>query len=156
METEAGAPLNIQFAIAELGDLPLTVQCDADQLQQVFVNLAVNALDAMGSAGGVLRVLAESSAGESRSVRITFADTGPGVAAEDRSRVFDPFFTTKEPGKGTGMGLAISQSIMRDHGGEISFRQSTSDGSRFFVTIPVASPPSPAEPGAGRSVANPP
>ena len=74
---------------------------------------------------------------EDRSARITFADTGPGIAAVDRSRVFDPFFTTKEPGKGTGMGLAVSQSIMRDHGGEISF-ESASDGTRFFVTMPVA------------------
>ena len=135
VETEV-ARRNIQL-IAELGDQPLTVQCDADQLQQVFVNLAINALDAMAATGGMLRVLAESGAGEDRSARITFADTGPGIAAVDRSRVFDPFFTTKEPGKGTGMGLAVSQSIMRDHGGEISF-ESASDGTRFFVTMPVA------------------
>jgi two-component system NtrC family sensor kinase len=135
VETEV-ARRNIQL-IAELGDQPLTVQCDADQLQQVFVNLAINALDAMAATGGRLRVLAESGAGEDRSARITFADTGPGIAAVDRSRVFDPFFTTKEPGKGTGMGLAVSQSIMRDHGGEISF-ESASDGTRFFVTMPVA------------------
>jgi two-component system NtrC family sensor kinase len=133
VETEV-ARRNIQL-IAELGDQPLTVQCDADQL--VFVNLAINALDPMAATGGRLRVLAESGAGEDRSARITFADTGPGIAAVDRSRVFDPFFTTKEPGKGTGMGLAVSQSIMRDHGGEISF-ESASDGTRFFVTMPVA------------------
>jgi signal transduction histidine kinase len=151
VETEA-ARRNIQL-IAELGDQPLTVQCDADQLQQVFVNLAINALDAMGAAGGMLRVLAEYGAGEGRSARITFADTGPGVAAEDRSHVFDPFFTTKEPGKGTGMGLAISQSIMRDHAGEISF-ESASDGTRFFVTMPVAPLPSRTEPGTGRSAGN--
>jgi two-component system, NtrC family, sensor kinase len=137
VETEV-ARRNIQL-IAELGDQPLTVQCDADQLQQVFVNLAINALDAMAATGGMLRVLAESGAGEDRSARITFEDTGPGIAAVDRSRVFDPFFTTKEPGKGTGMGLAVSQSIMRDHGGEISF-ESASDGTRFFVTMPVAAP----------------
>jgi signal transduction histidine kinase len=135
VETEV-ARRDIQL-IAELGDQPLTVQCDADQLQQVFVNLAINALDAMAATGGMLRVLAESGTGEDRSARITFADTGPGIAAVDRSRVFDPFFSTKEPGKGTGMGLAVSQSIMRDHGGEISF-ETASDGTRFFVTMPVA------------------
>jgi two-component system NtrC family sensor kinase len=151
VETEA-ARRNIQL-IVELGDQPLTVKCDADQLQQVFVNLAVNALDAMAAKGGMLRVLAESGAAEGRSARITFADTGPGVAEEDRSRVFDPFFTTKEPGKGTGMGLAVSQSIMRDHGGEISF-ESESDGTRFFVTMPVAPLRSRTEPGVGRSASS--
>jgi signal transduction histidine kinase len=151
VETEA-ARRNIQL-IVELGDQPLTVQCDADQLQQVFVNLAVNALDAMAAKGGMLRVQAEPGAAEGRSARITFADTGPGVAAEDRSRVFDPFFTTKEPGKGTGMGLAVSQSIMRDHGGEISF-ESESDGTRFFVTMPMAPLRSRTEPGVGRSASS--
>jgi two-component system NtrC family sensor kinase len=147
VETEA-ARRNIQL-IVELGYQPLTVQCDADQLQQVFVNLAVNALDAMAASGGMLRVLAQSGAEEGRSARITFADTGPGVAAEDRSRVFDPFFTTKEPGKGTGMGLAISQSIMRDHEGEISF-ETAPDGTRFFVTIPLAPLLSRTDSGVGR------
>jgi two-component system, NtrC family, sensor kinase len=151
VETEA-ARRSIQLS-AELGDQPLTVQCDADQLEQVFVNLAVNALDAMAAKGGVLRVLAESGAGDDRLARITFADTGPGVATEDRSRVFDPFFTTKEPGKGTGMGLAVSQSIMRDHGGEISF-ESASDGTRFFVTMPVAPLRSRTEPGVSGSVSS--
>ncbi len=136
VETEA-VRRNVSLT-TELGDAPLVVECDADQLQQVFVNLAVNALDAMRETGGTLRVLAAAAAdpdGVCRA-RVTFADTGPGVAPQDRSRVFDPFFTTKEPGKGTGMGLAVSQSIMRDHGGEISF-ESGSDGTRFFVTMPM-------------------
>ncbi|MGH7914029.1 MAG: sensor histidine kinase, partial [Candidatus Binataceae bacterium] len=123
---------------AELGERPLTAECDADQLQQVFINLAVNALDAMDPDGGTLRVVAEvSGIDHERRARITFADTGPGVPPQVRSRMFDPFFTTKEPGKGTGMGLAVSQSIMRDHGGDLSF-ESGPEGARFFVTIPVA------------------
>jgi two-component system, NtrC family, sensor kinase len=123
---------------ADLGERPLTAECDADQLQQVFINLAVNAFDAMAPDGGTLRVVAEvSGIDHERHARIVFADTGPGVAPQLRSRVFDPFFTTKEPGKGTGMGLAVSQSIMRDHGGELSF-ESDSEGARFFVTIPMA------------------
>ena len=122
----------------ELGERPLLAECDADQLQQVFINLAVNALDAMDPDGGTLRVVAEvSGIDHERRARITFADTGPGVPPQARSRVFDPFFTTKEPGKGSGMGLAVSQSIMRDHGGELSF-ESGPEGARFFVTIPVA------------------
>jgi signal transduction histidine kinase len=137
VETEA-ARRQVRLS-AELGDRPLTARCDASQLQQVFVNLAVNALDAMESGGGgTLRVVAEvNGIDRERHARITFADTGPGVPAQARSRVFDPFFTTKEPGKGSGMGLAVSQSIMRDHGGELSFESSPA-GARFIVTIPLA------------------
>ncbi|HZO83462.1 MAG TPA: HAMP domain-containing sensor histidine kinase [Candidatus Binataceae bacterium] len=136
VETEA-VRRNVRLT-AELGEEPLTVDCDADQLQQVFVNLAVNALDAMGETGGTLQVLASAEGVNGiRRARVTFADTGPGVAPQDRSRVFDPFYTTKEPGKGTGMGLAVSQSIMRDHGGEITLESDT-DGTRFFVTMPMA------------------
>jgi two-component system, NtrC family, sensor kinase len=136
IETEA-ARRQVHLS-TELGERPLTAECDADQLQQVFINLAVNALDAMDPDGGTLRVVAEvSGIDHERRARITFADTGPGVPPQVRSRVFDPFFTTKEPGKGSGMGLAVSQSIMRDHGGELSF-ESGPEGARFFVTIPIA------------------
>jgi signal transduction histidine kinase len=136
IETEA-TRRNVQLVTA-LGDAPLVVRCDADQLQQVFVNLAMNALDAMKSTGGTLRVIAGIHGGDGTpQARVTFADTGSGVAPQDRSRVFNPFFTTKEPGEGTGMGLAVSQSIMRDHGGEISLESGT-DGTNFFVTMPIA------------------
>jgi two-component system, NtrC family, sensor kinase len=67
---------------------------------------------------------------------ITFEDTGTGVSPQHKASVFDPFFTTKEPGKGTGMGLAVSQSIMRAHNGEITF-DSGPLGTRFFVAIPM-------------------
>lgn len=135
IETEA-VIRDVQL-IVDLGDAPLVVECNADQLQQVFVNLAVNALDAMRTTGGTLRVSATAPERNGvRLARVTFADTGPGVAPQDRLRVFDPFFTTKEPGKGTGMGLAVSQSIMRDHGGEISLESGPS-GTRFFVTMPM-------------------
>jgi two-component system NtrC family sensor kinase len=144
VETEA-VRRNVQL-ITDLGDAPLVVECNADQLQQVFVNLAVNALDAMSVTGGTLRVLGTVEGADGiRLARITFADTGPGVAPQDRSRVFDPFFTTKEPGKGTGMGLAVSQSIMRDHGGEISL-ESGPGGTRFFVTMPMTAASAQAQP----------
>jgi two-component system NtrC family sensor kinase len=152
IETEA-AHRQVRLTAA-LGEQPLTAECDADQLQQVFINLAVNALDAMDPDGGTLRVVAElSDIDHGRCARITFADTGSGVPPQVRSRVFDPFFTTKEPGKGTGMGLAVSQSIMRDHGGELSF-ESGPEGARFFVTIPVASADASAQAHHGLSVAN--
>ena len=127
---------NVQVEPA-LGAQPLLVKCDPDQLQQVFVNLAVNALDAMAESGGILRVSAEVHEDESKSaLKIIFEDNGNGVPLGDRARLFDPFFTTKEPGKGTGMGLAVSQSIMHDHEGEIGF-DSRPIGARFFVTIPL-------------------
>jgi two-component system, NtrC family, sensor kinase len=121
--------------LTELGDKPLIVDCDGDQLQQVFVNLAINALDAMADNGGTFRVSAETENSEPR-LKITFEDTGTGVLPQHRGNVFDPFFTTKEPGKGTGMGLAVSQSIVRDHNGEITFDSGPS-GTRFYVTLPM-------------------
>ena len=135
VETEA-ARRNVAV-VKELGEKPLMVDCDGDQLQQVFVNLAINALDAMAINGGTFRVTAEieDSDREPR-LKITFADTGTGVLPEHQGSVFDPFFTTKEPGKGTGMGLAVSQSIMHDHNGEITFDSGPS-GTRFYVTLPM-------------------
>src|SRR5512146_2944076 len=98
---EAEAARRQVHLTADLGERPLTAECNADQLQQVFINLAVNAFDAMAPDGGTLRVVAEvSGIDHERHARIIFADTGPGVAPQVRSRVFDPFFTTKEPGKG--------------------------------------------------------
>jgi two-component system NtrC family sensor kinase len=137
METEAAR--RQVLVMAELGSSPLLAECDAGQLQQVFVNLEMNALDAMTMQnGGTLNIRGESGgAGDGGIVKVTFEDTGPGVSPQDATRVFDPFFTTKDPGYGTGMGLAVSQSIIRDHGGEISF-ESGPKGSRFFVTIPSA------------------
>ena len=125
--------------IARLGESPLMVNCDADQLEQVFVNMIMNAFDAMNRGGGTLRVTAtsEKNSGGSR-VTIAFEDTGAGVAPEHEKSLFAPFFTTKEPGKGTGMGLAVSQSIVREHDGEITFSSAPS-GSKFVVAIPMAS-----------------
>jgi len=115
----------------------LMVQCDPHQLQQVFVNLAINAFDAMAPDGGTLTV--NSSINRKRNisvVRVSFQDTGCGVPAEFRDRLFDPFFTTKPPGKGTGMGLSVSQSIIRDHRGELTFEAEAS-GARFSVELPM-------------------
>ncbi len=136
---EPEAALRSVRTIARLGDSPLMVNCDADQFEQVFVNMIMNAFDAMNRGGGTLRVTAdtEHNSGGSR-VMLAFEDTGVGVAPEDEDRLFAPFFTTKEPGKGTGMGLAVSQSIAREHGGEITF-SSNQSGSRFVVAIPMAS-----------------
>ena len=125
----------------ELGDAPLLIDCDPNQLQQVFVNLGINALDAMRSTGGVLTVVAraERDNGNSR-ITLMFEDTGPGIPEQHRSRIFDPFFTTKEPGQGTGMGLAVCQTIVQSHNGEIAF-VSSANGTRFFVSFPMSQRP---------------
>jgi signal transduction histidine kinase len=123
---------------AQLGQSPLLVNCDADQIEQVFVNMMMNALDAMQLGGGTLRVTAdiEHNRDVSRAM-LAFEDNGAGVAPEHEDHLFSPFFTTKEPGKGTGMGLAVSQSIVREHDGEITFSSGPA-GSRFVVAIPIA------------------
>jgi len=124
--------------LSDLGSVPLLVDCDADQLQQVFVNLGMNAMDAMAAGGGVLRVSAQRWVADGREqVRLCFEDNGPGVAAQFKDRVFDPFFTTKDPGKGTGMGLAVSQSIVRDHEGEITL-EPRARGACFVVTLALS------------------
>ena len=124
--------------IANLGSRPLMVDCDPDQLQQVFVNLEVNALDSMAPRGGLLRV--NSVADEvHRKVRLSFEDTGPGVPTAIRDRIFDPFFTTKGPGQGDGMGLAVSQSIIGDHDGQLTLEQHAR-GACFVVTLPASRP----------------
>ncbi len=123
--------------IKELGEVPLMVECDCDQLQQVFVNLAMNALDAMAPDGGTLRIMAKiNEAQNGPRLSLAFEDTGPGVPTQDQARVFDPFFTTKEPGRGTGMGLSVSQSIIRDHDGDIALISGMA-GARFVVTLPI-------------------
>ena len=95
----------------------------------------MNALDAMAENGGTLRVSAERRLTEvGEQVRLYFEDDGPGVEEQLRERVFDPFFTTKEPGKGTGMGLAVSLSIVRDHDGEITLEPGNR-GARFVVAL---------------------
>ncbi len=124
--------------LVELSKAPLTVECDAAQLQQVFINLAVNAFDAMAPSGGTLRVSSAVEHNDHRApiLKLTFEDSGGGVPPQLQDHLFDPFFTTKPPGKGTGMGLSVSQAIIHDHKGEISFDSGPS-GTRFYVSIPM-------------------
>jgi signal transduction histidine kinase len=121
--------------VLDLGAAPLVVNGDPDQLQQVFVNLEINALDAMGELGGQLRIsgVEEQASGK---IRLRFVDTGPGVPEQFKERIFDPFFTTKDPGKGTGMGLAVSRSIIMDHDGELTV-EASAQGACFEVVLPA-------------------
>ena len=103
------------------------------QLQQVFINILLNALDAMPD-GGTLTVRAEH---HPWAIRFRFEDTGCGIPAEIGRRVFEPFYTTKEPGRGTGLGLAVSYGIVQKHGGRIDFAARNGCGTVFTVEIPV-------------------
>jgi len=131
--------------VVEPSDGPLAVECDPEQLQQVFINLAVNAFDAMAPSGGTLKVgtEVEYKADRNPMVKLIFEDNGSGVPPQFQQHVFDPFFTTKPPGKGTGMGLSVSQAIVHDHNGEISF-DSQRSGTCFYVRIPIAQTTAPA------------
>jgi two-component system NtrC family sensor kinase len=109
---------------------------DENQLQQVFLNILLNAYQAMPD-GGRLIITSQVSSGE---VQAVFEDTGMGIAEEDQKRIFDPFFTTKDVGEGTGLGLSISYGIVEQHGGTIEVESQVGEGSRFTVRLPVAPP----------------
>jgi len=104
-------------------------------LQQVFLNLFLNAVQAMPD-GGSLQVQADVS--EGKWVRVRVADTGLGIGPEHLSQIFDPFFTTKDPGMGTGLGLSVSHGIIEEHGGRIEVTSEPGQGTTFSVYLPVA------------------
>lgn len=111
------------------------VVADRDRLEQVFLNLIVNAADAMPS-GGTLSVRIDEAGGEQ--IGITIEDTGVGIPPQDLERIFDAFYTTKERGKGTGLGLLVSQRIIQEHGGTLRVESEVGSGSRFMISLPGA------------------
>ena len=127
----------------EFADLPL-VNCYAGEINQVVLNLIVNAAHAIadvvkGTANkGKIRVATRVLGGQ---IEIAIGDTGKGIPVEMRSRIFDPFFTTKEVGKGTGQGLAIARAVVVDrHGGSLHFESEVNQGTTFFIRLPIAGP----------------
>ena len=110
---------------------------DPRQMQQVFLNLLMNAADAMEGHGAVTLRTAESIDGGQRKVLIEFADRGCGIAPMDLDHIFDPFYTTKRGGAGFGLGLAVSYGIIHAHGGEITVASEVGRGSVFTITLPV-------------------
>ncbi len=128
---------NIEVVRA-LGNLP-DVLCFPIQLEQVFMNLLVNAIDAIGENGKIFITTDASSANDF--VTISIRDTGEGMSGEVLEKLFDPFFTTKEIGKGTGLGLSISHSIIEKHKGRIEVKSEEGQGTEFIITIPVQGAP---------------
>jgi two-component system cell cycle sensor histidine kinase/response regulator CckA len=119
------------------------VSADPTQLYQLLANLCINARDAMPE-GGTLRITARNQpldpAGH-RQLIVTVEDTGTGIPEAIQDRMFEPFFTTKEVGKGTGLGLATAQGIVRNHGGRIEVASTVGKGTRFAVTLPAEDTP---------------
>jgi two-component system, NtrC family, sensor kinase len=118
----------------DLSPAPVTVRGIEHQLQQVFLNLFLNARDAMPS-GGWLSVTTRVEGGRAIA---EVADTGSGIPPEQLSRIYDPFFTTKAIGRGTGLGLSITYGIVREHDGQIHVDSAVGQGTRFTVDLPLA------------------
>jgi signal transduction histidine kinase len=109
-----------------------SITADSEALQQLFLNLVMNAIDAMPQ-GGQLRIAIGSTGDRGAEVRVS--DTGSGIPEAARRRVFDPFFTTKEFGQGHGLGLAVAQGIAHDHGGDLELVRTGPDGTEFRVVL---------------------
>ncbi|MBJ6723881.1 hybrid sensor histidine kinase/response regulator [Geomesophilobacter sediminis] len=138
---------NVDF-VARLSNDPLIILADAGQIEQVLINLATNARDAIGSAGAVWIstdvveldepfVKAHGYGRVGRYALLSFSDNGLGMDAATRQRIFEPFFTTKEMGKGTGLGLSIVYSIVKQHGGYITCYSEPERGTTFQMYLPL-------------------
>jgi two-component system NtrC family sensor kinase len=137
--TETLSLLEHQFKVARIrvdcdlaAEYPVTVG-NAGKLQQVFLNLFVNAKDAMLD-GGVLRVQTEIVDSK---VEVIVQDSGMGISRENIKKIYDPFFTTKAAGKGTGLGLSVSYGIVQEHGGNISVDSRPGRGTSFKLELPL-------------------
>src|SRR5262245_13311077 len=122
--------------VRDYGELP-PVRCFAGQLNQVFLNLLMNACDAVDGHGTIRITTRAAPPG----VVLVFEDDGPGMPADVLSRIFEPFFTTKAVGKGTGLGLSISHGIVARHGGEMQVESAPGEGARFTIRLPLEPPP---------------
>ena len=133
--------------VRQYGELPL-VECYAGQLNQVFMNLLSNAIDAledsnegrsfMDIADQPNRIWIKTTKTEQQWVQIAIADNGTGIPEKARSRLFDPFFTTKPVGKGTGLGLSISYQVVKEkHGGKLWCDSTLGEGTKFVIEIPI-------------------
>jgi signal transduction histidine kinase len=121
----------------ELGNLPL-VECAPSQIDQVFLNLIVNAAQAMPE--GKMGLIDIRTDCNDKHVWIEVKDNGPGIAPEILKKIFDPFFTTKDPGTGTGLGLSVSTNIIQQHGGTLEVDSTVGIGTTFKITLPIKRP----------------
>ncbi len=132
-----------------LPETDITILADPVQINQILMNLCINAAHAMEATGGILKIIVEKvrlNAEEADSypdltagdfLKIMVSDTGPGIASENINRIFDPYFTTKEIGKGSGMGLSIVHGIVKNHGGTVFVDSRPGEGTTFSLLFPV-------------------
>jgi len=130
--------------VRHYADLPL-IECMPAQLNQVFMNLLMNAAQAIPADRSGQIVISTGREGDS--VWVEVCDNGAGIAPNNLGRIFDPFFTTKSVGKGTGLGLSLAYGIIQKHHGEISVRSEVGKGSCFRVLIPIRQGAAPGEAG---------
>ncbi len=130
------AARRITCSLSREDRLPV-VLADPYQLEQVFLNILKNAMEAMPDGGRIAISTAVRERGAAPFLEVRIADTGVGIPAEHLPRIFDPFFTTKEVGRGTGLGLSVSYGIIRAHGGFIEVTSEVGTGSTFTVALPV-------------------
>ena len=126
---------NIQISTQIDEGLP-SIVIDPSQVQRVFINMIVNAAEAMNGSGQLTMTTKQDK--DRGCIEITFSDTGMGIQEENLEKIFDPFFTTKDTGHGVGLGLAISYGIIKEHGGTISVESEVGRGTTFIIRIPVA------------------
>jgi len=140
------------------------IWADASELQQMLLNLLINAEQALVTVAGTRTVTVRTRA-DDREARLEIADSGPGIPPEIRDRIFDPFFTTKPEGVGTGLGLSICYGIAQEHGGRIGVESDLGHGARFSIVLPrdprpetrppiEPKPPPPAQPAAPGAAAS--
>ena len=118
---------------------PLFIKGDLIQLQQVLLNLIVNAIDAISDMPSAERRITVSTARDGNSAELSVSDVGPGIPVEKLKEVFEPFFTTKP--QGMGMGLSIARTIVEAHGGRLSAENPAGRGAAFRMRLPLAAPP---------------
>jgi PAS domain S-box-containing protein len=134
---------NIEVTTQLASDLPWTM-VDTGQLQQVFLNIIINAEQAMVKAHNKGNLLIKTQQVDSY-IRVSFQDDGPGIAPENLDKIFNPFFTTKGVGEGTGLGLSISYGIIKEHEGRIYAQSELGKGATFVVELPMVAQPQPLE-----------
>ena len=127
---------HIKFNI-NLDKRPFIVVGDASQFQQIFLNMFINAADAMNGRGNITIATREVSHEDMPFVEIEFTDEGCGISEQNMPKLFEPFFTTKPVGKGTGLGLSVSHGIVKHLGGHIKVKSAVGKGTSFFVRLPL-------------------
>jgi signal transduction histidine kinase len=130
--SQVSPDIGVSIAIPE----DLRIPMDARRMQEVFINLIINAAQAIERQGQIIITAAADPV--TREVVIEINDTGPGIPEKNQAKIFDPFFTTKEEGQGTGLGLSVVYGIIQQHRGNITVQSSPGRGTSFFIRLPFS------------------